>query len=53
MTNYKCKVCGYIYYPENGEDRNNTYPGTQFEELPKEWYCPHCGAGKNHFMAIA
>jgi len=52
MAKYKCKVCGYIYDTEAGEPRNNTEPGTSFENLPDDWYCPHCGAGLNRFRKM-
>jgi len=52
MKRYKCKVCGYIYDPEMGEPRTNTSPGTPFEELPSNWHCPKCGAGKIRFQIL-
>jgi rubredoxin len=52
MKRYKCKVCGYIYDPEVGEPRTNTSPGTPFEDLPDDWHCPKCGAGKMRFYAL-
>lgn len=33
MSRYKCKVCGYIYNTESGEQRNGTVPGTEFDSL--------------------
>ena len=35
--------------PEKGESRNNTAPGTDFEDLPEKWFCPSCGASKIRF----
>jgi len=52
MKRYKCKVCSYIYDPENGEPRTKTPPGTAFEDLPEEWKCPKCGAAKFRFISI-
>jgi rubredoxin len=52
MTRYKCGVCGYIYDTEAGEPRNGTAPGTAYEDLPSEWYCPHCGASIRRFRAM-
>ncbi len=52
MKRYKCKVCNYIYDPEEGEPRTGTPPGTAFEDLPDDWNCPKCGAGKFRFIAI-
>jgi len=38
---YKCLVCGYIY-----DDAVEEIP---FAELPEDWTCPLCGAGKEDF----
>lgn len=46
---YKCMVCGYIYYPGEGDLGNNIKPGTSFEDLPEDWVCPVCGVGKDQF----
>jgi len=32
-----CKVCGYVY---DGD----------IAELPQDWVCPVCGAGKEEFV---
>jgi len=42
---YKCNVCGYIYDPA---ENNNV----KFEDLPGDWVCPECGAGKDEFVKI-
>ncbi|HMK54696.1 MAG TPA: rubredoxin [Methanobacteriaceae archaeon] len=52
MARYKCKVCGYLYYSEDGESRTNTPPGTAFDDLPDTWTCPKCGAGKIRFITF-
>lgn len=46
---YICSICGYVYDPEAGDPENGVAPGTAFEELPGEWVCPVCGAGKDVF----
>jgi rubredoxin/flavin reductase (DIM6/NTAB) family NADH-FMN oxidoreductase RutF len=46
---YKCTVCGYIYDPEKGDADSGIRQGTPFEELPDDWVCPICGAGKDAF----
>ena len=43
-------VCGYIYDEEKGEPATSTPAGTRFENLPKEWRCPICGASKDAFV---
>ncbi len=49
MDKYICTVCGYIYDPEVGDPDNNISPGTPFDDLPDDWTCPVCGAGKDKF----
>lgn len=49
MDRYVCTVCGYVYDPEKGDPDNGIVPGIPFEELPDDWVCPVCGAGKDKF----
>ncbi len=49
MDKYVCTVCGYIYDPEQGDPDNGVEPGTKFEDVPDDWTCPICGAGKEDF----
>jgi rubredoxin len=46
---YECELCGYIYDPAVGDEENGIAPGTAFEDLPDDWECPLCGAGKDEF----
>ncbi len=46
---YVCDVCGYVYDPAKGDSDNGVNPGTAFENLPDDWTCPTCGAGKESF----
>jgi flavin reductase (DIM6/NTAB) family NADH-FMN oxidoreductase RutF/rubredoxin len=41
---YRCTVCGYIYDPSK--------EGKRFEDLPDDWSCPVCGAGKDDFEPV-
>jgi rubredoxin len=49
MKKYICDVCGYVYDPQVGDPDNNIPAGTAFEDLPDDWTCPVCGAGKDDF----
>ncbi len=49
MEKYKCSVCEYIYDPKKGDPDSGIVPGTSFIDLPEDWVCPVCGAGKNSF----
>ncbi len=52
MKKYKCLMCGYIYDPEVGDPDNDVEAGTAFEDLPDDWVCPECGAGKDEFEPV-
>ena len=49
MKKYVCDVCGYVYDPALGDPENGIKPGTEFSNLPDDWECPVCGAGKDDF----
>ncbi|HWQ19384.1 MAG TPA: rubredoxin [Methanotrichaceae archaeon] len=49
---YQCTVCGYIYDPDIGDPDSGIKPGTAFEDLPKDWVCPSCGASKEDFKKV-
>ena len=49
MESYLCTVCGYIYNPAEGDPDNGIAAGTAFADLPADWVCPICGAGKEDF----
>ena len=49
MSRYVCTVCGYIYDPAKGDTESGIAPDTRFENLPEDWVCPECGAGKDQF----
>jgi len=53
MIKYKCTVCGYIYDPKKGDPESGVNPGTPFEDLPDDWVCPVCGAGKDDFEEVS
>jgi len=44
MAKYLCGVCGFIYDEEK--------EGKKWEELPDDWVCPVCGAGKSSFNLL-
>lgn len=46
---YVCELCGWEYDEELGSPENGIEPGTSFEDLPEEFVCPLCGAGKEDF----
>ncbi len=49
MKRYVCTICAYVYDSEMGDPDNGVEAGTSFEDIPEEWVCPVCGAGKDAF----
>lgn len=49
---YVCNVCGWIYDEDLGDDDQGIEPGTKFEDLPDEFYCPLCLVGKDNFSEV-
>lgn len=43
---YLCVVCGWIYDEASGDPDSGLAPGTRFEDIPDDWYCPLCGVTK-------
>jgi rubredoxin len=52
MNKYKCVICGYVYDPEEGDPDSGIEPGIEFSDLPADYICPVCGAGKEEFGRI-
>lgn len=52
MQRWRCTICQYEYDPATGDPENGVPPDTPFEELPEEWVCPICGAGKDLFEPV-
>jgi rubredoxin-NAD+ reductase len=46
---YTCDVCGYVYDETDGDPENGIEPGTKWEDIPDDFVCPLCGAGKEEF----
>jgi len=51
-ASYECRVCGFVYDPEEGDPKGNIEPGTPFEELSADWRCPVCNARRAQFSNI-
>ncbi|HVN59375.1 MAG TPA: rubredoxin [Bacteroidales bacterium] len=50
MEKYRCVICGFIYDPEEGDPAGGIDPGVRFTDLPEDYICPVCGAGKEEFL---
>ncbi|GAB1544925.1 hypothetical protein NUACC21_76010 [Scytonema sp. NUACC21] len=45
-----CRQCSMIYDPVVGDPDSGIAPGTPFEAIPEDWYCPICNATKKTFV---
>lgn len=52
MQKWRCTICQYIYDPAVGDPDSGIAPGTPFEDIPDNWYCPLCGASKDMFEQV-
>ena len=50
---YRCAICNLVYDPALGDPDSGIKPGTRFEDIPDDWYCPDCGARKADFEPYA
>jgi rubredoxin len=41
-----------MYNPEKGDRKGKIPKGVSFYELPDDWKCPICGAGKKMFKPL-
>ena len=48
---YMCNLCGYVYDESSGDPDNGIAAGTKWADLPGDFVCPLCGAGKEEFSA--
>ena len=49
FNTYVCIVCGFIYDEAAGWPDEGIAPGTRFEDIDDDWYCPDCGTEKDDF----
>jgi rubredoxin len=51
---WRCQTsnCGYLYDSARGDRKGKIPKGVPFEELPEDWKCPICGAGKKMFQPL-
>ena len=49
MKTWVCLICCWVYDEESGSPEDGLAPGTRWEDVPADWLCPECGAGKDDF----
>ena len=49
MKKYMCVICGFVYDEALGWPEDGIAPGTKWEDVPPNLFCPKCGARKEDF----
>jgi rubredoxin len=52
VKTYQCVICGFIYDEAKGVPDEGIPPGTRWDDVPADWTCPECGAGKDDFEMV-
>ena len=52
MEEHRFGGCGFIFDDSQGYPEAEVPPETKFSDLPREWVCPVCGAGKDLFIEV-
>lgn len=47
-----CDACGYIYDEAKGDPDSGLAPGTKYDDIPDDWYCPLCGLAKTDLRLL-
>jgi rubredoxin len=50
LQKYICSICGFVYDEAKGSAESGIAPGTVWADVPEDWVCPLCGAGKAEFV---
>lgn len=48
---YTCNLCGWTYDETAGAPEADIAAGTKWVDIPDDFVCPICGAGKEEFEA--
>lgn len=49
---WTCVLCGFIYDEAQGMPAEGIPAGTRWEDVPDDWVCPDCSAGKADFEMV-
>lgn len=47
-----CEACGFIYDEAKGDPDSGLAPGTRYEDIPEDWFCPLCGMKKSELRPL-
>lgn len=50
---WQCMLCAFVYDEAKGLPDEGIAPGTPWEDVPEDWFCPDCSTSKSDFqMAV-
>jgi len=49
---YSCEDCDFIYDESLGDPDSGFAPGTLWQDIPDDWFCPECGSPKSEFRVL-
>ncbi len=49
---FMCTICGWLYEEDRGVPEEGIPAGTRWEDVPEDFVCPECGAGKDWFQEL-
>jgi rubredoxin len=49
---WQCVLCGFTYDEAAGLPGDGIPPGTRWADIPDDWVCPDCSAGKSDFEMV-
>lgn len=52
LLKWQCSMCGEILDEARGLPDEGIPPGTRLADLPDDWICPSCGAGKSSYVLM-
>lgn len=52
FKSWLCVICGFVYHEREGIPDEGIAPGTSWTEVPDDWVCTECGAGKSDFEMV-
>jgi rubredoxin len=50
---WQCNFCAHRYDEAAGDPDHGIAPGTRLQDLPDDWLCPDCGAGKADYSLVS
>ena len=49
----ECKICWWVYDPQQGDAQWQIAAGTPFFDVPAHWRCPQCEGAADQFLVLS